>query len=509
MSRLRLYTRNVFANYVGFLATLAVAFFLTPYIVTQLGQDAYGVWSLVVTLTGYFGIVDIGVRSGLGRFITFYVGREDTPAVNEVISTGMTFFCLASVLLMVVAAAISLLFPILFSNLPEDLMTPARWAVLLVALNVWVNLLAVSAEMVLVSHDRFELANVADLFSLAVRTGATVWVLAGGGGLVLLAAVQVGATLAKLLLGYALARRVYPALRISRKLARWSRFREILGFSVWSFVTNAVVQLMIVSDMVIISTMMGAEAAGLLAVYSIATTLINYAHTVLGKTGVVVGPEIIKDCSREDYAGLQWMMIRGCRLVAGACLLLMPMVIVLGDQFIRLWMPPEYQGSVLPMRILAVGATLWVLASVPRNVFAGFARAREGAILNALRLVLNIGTSIVFIKVFAFGLPGIAGGTALAAVLGAAATFGLALRWIRMPLRAMLPEVLRWAVLGTVSVGLCLAIDEFIPWTGWTGLFLKGLLCCLLYLPVGWYGLIPPEDRRRFMRKLFPGSIQT
>ena len=75
MSKLPGYLQRIGPNWVARCANLAVLFLLSPFVVHRLGTEAYGVWSLLVSLTGYLGLVELGTRGGLGRFIPFYMGR--------------------------------------------------------------------------------------------------------------------------------------------------------------------------------------------------------------------------------------------------------------------------------------------------------------------------------------------------------------------------------------------------------------------------------------------------
>ena len=97
MSRTRIYARNIFSNYAGQVANLVVMFFLSPFVVHRLGDATYGAWSLVVSLTGYLGLAELGVRAGLGRYVNWYLGKGDIPRVNGVISTALAFLATKSV----------------------------------------------------------------------------------------------------------------------------------------------------------------------------------------------------------------------------------------------------------------------------------------------------------------------------------------------------------------------------------------------------------------------------
>lgn len=63
MSRARVYLRNITANWVGYGLNLVVMFFMSPFVVHTLGDERYGVWTLLVTLTGHMGLQQGGMEA--------------------------------------------------------------------------------------------------------------------------------------------------------------------------------------------------------------------------------------------------------------------------------------------------------------------------------------------------------------------------------------------------------------------------------------------------------------
>ena len=51
--RVRHIARNVFSNWLATAANMAVGFFLSPFIVHRLGNEAYGVWVLAISSINY------------------------------------------------------------------------------------------------------------------------------------------------------------------------------------------------------------------------------------------------------------------------------------------------------------------------------------------------------------------------------------------------------------------------------------------------------------------------
>ncbi len=73
----RVIVRNIAANWIGFAVQVAVTFFLTPFVLHSLGSERYGVWMLIMSLTGYYGFFDLGFRASLTQHLARYMATDD------------------------------------------------------------------------------------------------------------------------------------------------------------------------------------------------------------------------------------------------------------------------------------------------------------------------------------------------------------------------------------------------------------------------------------------------
>ncbi|GAG34953.1 unnamed protein product, partial [marine sediment metagenome] len=184
MSTARILARNLLANWVGFAANVLVMFFLSPFVIHTLGEAVYGIWSLLMVLTGYLGIADIGVRASTGRYVVLYLGQHDHRRLGETIRTGLTLFSILGIVLLLVGLVVGLGFPYFFRSTPEEYQRTAAVLMPALALNVWFMFLGAVFSSILTAHDRFDLARGVDLGVLALRATGTVLALKGGYGIV-------------------------------------------------------------------------------------------------------------------------------------------------------------------------------------------------------------------------------------------------------------------------------------------------------------------------------------
>ena len=68
---------NTLTNYLRFGITAVVFFLLTPYIIDRIGTEDFGLWSLVFSILGLFGLMDFGFTTGAVKYVAECKGSGD------------------------------------------------------------------------------------------------------------------------------------------------------------------------------------------------------------------------------------------------------------------------------------------------------------------------------------------------------------------------------------------------------------------------------------------------
>ncbi|MDR0871407.1 MAG: hypothetical protein LBN39_11510, partial [Planctomycetaceae bacterium] len=66
--------------------------FMTPFLLRSLGDRQMGMWILVGSFTGFYGLLDFGVTSAVSRYLTLAFTKNDTKACNSYASIGFFIF---------------------------------------------------------------------------------------------------------------------------------------------------------------------------------------------------------------------------------------------------------------------------------------------------------------------------------------------------------------------------------------------------------------------------------
>ena len=498
MSKLRVHARNLVANWVGHLSNLTVMFFLSPFVVHRLGDSAYGVWTLMMTVTGYLGLVDLGVRVSTGRYVNFYIGRGDHEGVNRIVCTSLAFYSGISLLVTMAAGAIGILFSRLFPRTTPDLDGTALPILLLLAGSVWAGFLTSVFQQLLHARDRFDIRNACDLVILLVRSALTVAVLVAGRGLVALASVQLVSQLLGAVIAWFTARLCGPEVQYGWRYVSKRSFADLLSFGSWAFVTNASLRTVYYAAIAITGWLLGPAQV---TYYSFGFMLIDY-----GRTLVALLPQQTLKPATERAAGagavadLRWYYLLGSRLTMFLAVPLLAGYVALGRQFLLLWLKdPAFERSAVVLSILSI-AQFWAIPSEPaRAVLQGIGQVRKTASVMILEAVTNVALTLLLVKGFAMGIVGVALGTAVPMILLEGVVLPhLTCVAVALPARSYVRQIVaRWLAAAALLLPAAWLVARF-DWSGWMGFAAKVAIVAGVYLPVGWFLMLGREERAMF-----------
>src|SRR5712691_13512838 len=93
--------KNVCSSWCALGVNILVGILLSPYILHRLGDEAFGLWVLIFSITGYYGLFDLGIRSSIVRYVAKYSATNNYEELNRLISTSLfSYGCLAAALLL-------------------------------------------------------------------------------------------------------------------------------------------------------------------------------------------------------------------------------------------------------------------------------------------------------------------------------------------------------------------------------------------------------------------------
>jgi O-antigen/teichoic acid export membrane protein len=398
--------RNVFSNWGSYVVATGVSFFLSPYVVRHLGNTAYGVWTLILALTGYLGLLDLGVRGAVTRYVARFHTQADHERASNVASSAMVIFSTAGLLAILTSALLAGLV-VGRLDIPPQFMTAARFVLLITGLNVATSLINGVYGGILVGLQRFDLTNSIEVSINVLRAAATVLSLHLGYGIKTLAVIQLGFTLIRWMANIFLVHRLYPQLKIYLSLADRAGVKLIFSFSVFSFLLHVSGSLIYASDNVVIGAYLPATAV---TFYVIGGNLIEYTRTLVAGISQTMTPLASSTEARNDDDRVRMVVLVSSRAASMAVFPIAITFMLRGSSFISLWMDPQYgelSGKVL--WILSLTLMLWAANSVTAGSLLGLSKHKPIVPILLAEGVCNLALSIYWVK--RMGIVGVAWGT--------------------------------------------------------------------------------------------------
>jgi len=492
--------RNVGSNWIVTVMTVVAVYFLTPYTIHKLGDDGYGTWILISAITGYLGLLVLGVPMASVRYFAQHVAKGDVNKLNEAIGSCTALYLLLGAIALVVGAGMYLFFMHTY-DIPATLHGDARWAFGLMVLFVSVGFVGLLPNGVLAAHDDFVPRNIIRLWGVLLRLVLTLGLLALRASLTALALVQVACLVFDFGLCWLLVRRRYPATRIRLADFDWGMTRAIFAFSLYVLVLNAGARLSFETDAIVIGAFMN---VGSIPHFTVANSFIIYLMEFLIAIAAVVMPTATRLQAQGKSAELREIFLKWSKIALSLTLAAGLFLIVLGPRFIAWWVDPTFEqpaGEVL--QILMVSYLIFLpVRGVALPILMGLGKAGWPTIAFLVAGLLNLGLSVLLVR--PLGLAGVALGTAIPNVLFAAVVCVQACRALDMPVGGYVRYVVPRAALGALPVlGLLLWFRLGLDVRSLGGLVAAGIAMVLVF-SVTWVGFVYRRDPYVDLRERLP-----
>lgn len=402
--------RNTAANYVGTLLALLVSFFLTPFIISKLGQQGFGLWALVGAVMTYGSLLDLGVDHALTKYVGEHSSLDDIPWLERVVHTTLAIYLGIGGAVLVFTAVAAVAVPLVFS-LPPDLAGTARLLVVITGASLAVNFPLGMYNGVLNGMQRQDVANAANvLWSVGTGVGAVI-VLSNGGGIIGLGLVYaVGNTLGQAArIGFLMYR--HPQVRWVRAYYHRDRGRSIFSFSFYAFLIRGADLIKHKTDEIVVGLFLPIATVGH---YSVGIRLTNMLDRLASQLATAVYPYGSNLDAGGERDALRRLYVTGGRLNLAMGL---PMALFLGLQaprFIEAWVGPDFRDAALPARLLIGAVAVLLAGQMGRTLLKSIGRHQSMARLSLVEAACNLGLSLALVR--PWGLAGVAAGTIIPAV---------------------------------------------------------------------------------------------
>lgn len=409
-----LFVKNAVANVLGGAGSALFNILLPALVVRYLGKLEFSVWTLALQILLYLQIFGFGLQTAMTKFIAHANENGDLEDQKKTLKAGLVLVMSFVLCAVFFVALLVIFYPMLFDNIPAELINNFRICIGLLGLSAAFQLLALVPNGMFVGLHR-NIIPVGSVLLVRMFSLLTLWVvLQQGGGLMALSVALACCGALVVPLSYLFAWRWADKLLSRLKAVDWTRFRQLFNYCASLAVWNIAMIFVNGVDMIVV----GHFDFSKVAAYSLAVTAIT---VLVGVLQAILNPLVAigsaSYASAEKVRNLPKILF----LSSFGCALFLICFIVFfyffGEKLLGFWVNPTYISDVYSfLNVLLIAHAVRNLMMPFSVLLIAIAEHKKAFIPAVMEGAFNLGFSLFFASTM--GAMGVAYATLVGALAG-------------------------------------------------------------------------------------------
>jgi O-antigen/teichoic acid export membrane protein len=502
-------TRVIANALLSFLArgvTAVVGFLMVPFLITSLGQAAYGMIGIIGSILGFVVLIELGIRPAAGRQFARFLFAGEIHRSNELASTAMAAYMVLAAVILVVMGFAARTFLKAFDS-PAHLLSDGTAALIIASLSLGAALVTTPYRAALTSQLRHDIEHYTDIVNTILRASLIVlsfslW----KPQLCIWASATFFSSVVVLLITRWQSHIQCPSVKLSRNLISRAGFKDLAGFGAYTSVAQLSAWLNLQSGPLIIGYFLGTPAvAHYTPVIVLATTLRSLSSSFL----LQLQPVVTQASLESDFSLIRRVLFRSTRyslLLSGGAAV---WVGCLSFSIVPCWLGNGFSDTSLVLVLWCSAIFFQACVGGAFSVFLGTGKLRMIAALNAVLAVVSVVGALVFVGIAGFGVAGVAFWVLVTQMVR---TAGWIIRAARIAnIRGL--DYLRESYAGpltciTCLMALSLGLQHLVAAGPWIELFAAGIPSLIAFAGLAWTIGLNEQDRMKALDYLREGRSQ-
>jgi O-antigen/teichoic acid export membrane protein len=498
MSHKRKILQGSASNLLRVILSLLVSLVVPPFLVHRMSTAEYSAWVLIMQMSAYVNLLDLGLQTGIGKFVAEHHALGDRETSGRVLSTSFVLLAMTGLVGAVAVALLTWRVPQLFHQMPGDLVSSVREGLLAVGLSVAFALPFGAFVAAFTGLQEYWFPSILATLSRVLSAATLVVLLLVHGTLVELALVIAAFNL-------------FTAVMQFLGWRKYVKGRVDFGFSFFDRATGT--RLVKYAGVLSLWTLSGLLVSGfdILIVghydykntgfYAVASSVTNFMLLIINSIFGPVLPAVssLQAGSTPDrIGGLLARVTRYCTLLL--CLLGLPLLFG-AYPLLSLWVGHSYAArSALYLEVLVLGNVVRQLTYPYSLVVVATGKQHLATIAAITEAVVNVAVSIVLVQ--RIGAVGVAIGTFVGGFVGLGMQLTISMHFTQSTILVQRAHFVSRALLQPL---LCLT-PSLLLYPFWKRFAMipanPALLAtwAILTLAIAWGIGLTPEDRRDLIR---------
>jgi O-antigen/teichoic acid export membrane protein len=486
----RILARNTAWNYIGFAVNVGTNFLLFPFVVAHVGETASGIWLLLGSLTGYMGLLELGLVPSLTQHVAAAIGADEKEELDRAVSSALVVL----LAMMVFALQGLWLVPSLVSvlKLPEALQHEAGLVFAVSLAGVALRMPLAAFQAVLLGCQRQDRSNQLWIALGTVKAILTVVLVLAGQGVLAIVLMEAIAHLAAGLLQVHWVRQELPRLTISWRAADRGHARALVGFGGAVLIMNLCSLVIEQTDRLVIGIFLPVHYvthyAAAWKLYMLAFSLPTILLQALAPVAAHLHGQGASDQLRDIF-------LRMTKYAVAVALPLSAALALSSGVLLRVWMGPTFADARILVQVLLIAFAVTAFNHAGYSALLGMRRVgRLLPIYYVPQAILNLALSLLLVR--PLGPLGVALGTTIAALVLEYPYLRFVLREVGVTWGGFFAGAVRPTVWPLVAFAP-LAAAYLLAGPDWPALVPLAAVCGCAYGLIFWFGALEAAERNQ------------
>ena len=464
-------------SYFSIALNILAGLIYTPWMIRQIGQNQYGLFTLANSLISLF-LLDFGLSSATSRYVAKLHARGDEEGVGNFLGVVYKLYLLIDLVILAVLIVVYFMLDRVYANLSAAELAQFKVVYVIAAAFSVIQFPFATFNGILTAYEQFIPLKLADVIYRILLIGMMIIALSLGYGLYALVFVYALSGILVIIYKFCIIQQKIKC-RVRFRYRNQALYKHIFAFSLWSTVA-ALSQRLIFN---ITPSILGATAgAAATAVFGVVATIESYVYIVSNAINGMFIPRVAHIYTEENAEQkLQALLLKVGKYQYALEGLIIAGFAVLGKEFMHLWLGEAYTQAYLGVLLVIVPGLFFTSLHVANTAIVIKNEVRHYALVCFATGLINI--------VLSGTLSGRYG------VIGACVSIAVAYTFRAVMLHILYPRILHFdlkkfivgcyvklsiPIFLTIFVGIWIA--GIFPTNTWAGLLLCGIVQVSVYL---------------------------
>ena len=471
-------------SYISIVINTLIQLIYTPFLIKNLGQSEYGLYSLISSIIGYLTILDLGFGNAIVVYTAKYRAQEKYDEEKKLHGMFSVVFFIIGLIAGIIGIILYFNVDRLFgATMTYNELHKAKIMMLILTFNLVITFMFNIYSCILNAYEKFIYQKLVSILNTILRPIFMIPLLIMGFKSITMVLVITILNIVVVLSNYVYCKQ---KLNIKVKYSGFDKvlFKTILGYSIWIFLGVIVDKINWSVDQFVLGAVAGTVAVSIYSVASqINSLFINLSTAVSGVLLPKMSIMIAKDATNEEITN---EFIKVGRIQYLLIFLMASGLTLFGKEFFVAWVGKEYIKSYYIALILILPLCISLVQNLGISIMQAKNMHKFRSILYAIIAIANIFISIPLAKKYE-GI-GSAIGTAISLVIGNGLIINIYYyKKVGINVIKFWKEIIRMTIPNIIPIVIILFVMRYTTLTGYLSVIVYGTIYSILYFIVTYF----------------------